>query len=319
MKLTAVIARSISLLALGGLLLAGPVGGQAQAGSRTFPQTGHSVSGQFLTYWDGHGGLAQQGYPISQEMAEKSDLNGQSYTVQYFERAVFEKHPENKPPFDTLLSQLGTFRYKQKYPTGAPDQHVSTVNPRKFAETGHTLGGVFRSYWENHGGLAQHGFPISDEFTEKSDLNGQNYTVQYFERAVFEIHPENQPPYNVLLSQLGTFQYKAKYGGGNPTAMPAASPTVTPVASPTAATGGAVQVREFDFDFAPASLTIAAGTTVTWTNEGPTIHTVGQKNGNWSSDVLKAGDKFSHQFQTPGTYTIYCTIHPLMQMTITVH
>ena len=314
MKKASFMARSIGVLALGGLLLAGPAVGQAQAGSRTFPQTGHSVSDQFLTYWDGHGGLAQQGYPISQEMAEKSDLNGQSYTVQYFERAVFEKHPENKPPFDTLLSQLGTFRYGQKYPTGAPNQHVSTVNARRFAETGHTVGGVFRTYWEGHGGLAQQGFPISDEFTEKSDLNGQNYTVQYFERAVFEMHPENKPPFDVLLSQLGTFRYKAQYGGGNPT--PAASPV--PAASPTPATGGAVQVREFDFDFAPTSLTIATGSTVTWTNEGPTIHTVGQKSGNWSSDVLKAGDKFSRQFQTPGTFTIYCTIHPLMQMTLTV-
>jgi hypothetical protein len=45
------------------------------------------------------------------------------------------------------------------------------------------------------------------------DLNGKPYTVQYFERAVFELHPENKSPYDVLLSQLGTFQYKARYGG----------------------------------------------------------------------------------------------------------
>ena len=38
------------------------------------------------------------------------------------------------------------------------------------------------------------------------------YKVQYFERAVFEYHPENQPPYNVLLSQLGTFRHRDKYG-----------------------------------------------------------------------------------------------------------
>ncbi|MDQ2805383.1 MAG: hypothetical protein M3Z04_00460 [Chloroflexota bacterium] len=205
------------------------------ATSRTFPQTGQTVSGQFLTYWDGHGALAQQGYPISPEMQETSDLNGQNYTVQYFERAVFEKHPENQPPFDTLLSQLGTFRYKQKYPGGAPGQQVSSDNARVFAETGKHLGGLFRAYWESHGGLAQQGFPISEEFTETSELNGQQYTVQYFERAVFEKHPENQPPYNVLLSQLGTFQYTAKYKGGQtPTAGPApptaqpAPPTATP-------------------------------------------------------------------------------------------
>jgi hypothetical protein len=60
--------------------------------------------------------------------------------------------------------------------------------------------------------LAQQGLPISDEFEEKSDLDGKTYKVQYFERAVFEFHPEQQPPFNVLLSQLGTFRNRAKYG-----------------------------------------------------------------------------------------------------------
>ncbi len=221
--------RLFGVLALLGLLLGAPSTSQAQGNSHTFPETGHTVSGDFWQYWQAHGGLAQQGYPISEEMQEKSDLNGQTYTVQYFERAVFEKHPENQPPYNVLLSQLGTFRYKAKYGTGgAPNQHVSTDNPRVFPETGHTVGGAFRAYWEQHGGLAQQGYPISDEFTEVSDLNGQPYTVQYFERAVFEKHPENQPPYNVLLSQLGTFQYKAKYGGGGGNPPPAASPTPQP-------------------------------------------------------------------------------------------
>jgi hypothetical protein len=87
---------------------------------RTYSQTGHQICGKFLTYWDAHGGLAQQGYPISDEFIEYSDLDGRPYTVQYFERAVFEYHPENKPPYDVLLSQLGTFRAREKYPKGFP-------------------------------------------------------------------------------------------------------------------------------------------------------------------------------------------------------
>src|SRR4051795_2643638 len=88
---------------------------QAQGSSRTFPETGKTVSGRFLEYWNANGGLAQQGYPISAEMQEKSDTDGKTYTVQYFERAVFEKHPENSAPNDVLLSLLGNFLYKQKY------------------------------------------------------------------------------------------------------------------------------------------------------------------------------------------------------------
>ncbi len=211
---------------------------QAQGASRFFPATGHSLSELFLQYWDGHGGLAQQGYPLTEPFQEKSDLNGQTYTVQYFERAVFEQHPENQPPFNVLLSQLGTFRYKAKYPNGAPAQQASTApGAILFKETGFTVGGKFLTYWQGHGGLAQQGFPISNEFTEVSDLNGKSYTVQYFERAVFEAHPENAPPFDVLLSQLGTYQLRQKYAGGVPggadatvTAGPAG--TSVPVSTP---------------------------------------------------------------------------------------
>jgi hypothetical protein len=112
-----------------------------------------------------------------------------------------------------LLSQLGTFQYRKKYPNGAPGQKANQTNGQYFQETGHWVGGKFLEYWKSHGGLPQQGYPLSDEFTEVSDLNGQAYTVQYFERAVFEMHPENQPPNDVLLSQLGTFQFRAKYGG----------------------------------------------------------------------------------------------------------
>src|SRR5438874_13578588 len=78
-----------------------------QANCQTFPETGKSVCGRFLSYWREHGGLAQQGYPISGEFPERSEIDGKTYTVQYFERAVFEVHPENRPPYDVLLSLLG--------------------------------------------------------------------------------------------------------------------------------------------------------------------------------------------------------------------
>jgi len=182
--------------------------------SRTFPETGKTVSGKFLDYWNNNGGLAQQGYPISDEVQEQSDTDGKTYTMQYFERAVFEMHPENQPPYDVLLSLLGTFYYNDKYKGNAPGQEASTTNPRKFTETGKTIGGVFRAYWESHGGLTQQGYPISDEFQEVSATDGKTYTVQYFQRAVFEYHPEKEPPFNVLLSLLGVFFYNSKHGAG---------------------------------------------------------------------------------------------------------
>jgi len=194
----------------------------AQGNGQTFSQTGKTVIGKFLDYWNQHGGLAQEGYPISDQMQEVSDTDGKTYAVQYFERAVFEAHPKNQPPNDVLLSLLGTFLYNQKDPNGAPNQTPNnSAGSQLFASTGHRVGGKFLGYWNSHGGLAQQGYPISDEFQEKSSLDGKTYTVQYFERAVFESHPENQAPYDVLLSQLGTFRYKAKY------LAPAAAPVGT--------------------------------------------------------------------------------------------
>src|SRR3712207_5316538 len=89
-----------------------------------------------------------------------------------------------------------------------------------FPETGKTIRGPFLDYWKNNGGLAQQGFPITNLIRERSELDGKEYTMQYFERAVFELHPEQKPPYNVLLSQLGTMRYKMKYVTTSGTALP---------------------------------------------------------------------------------------------------
>ena len=95
---------------------------------------------------------------------------------------------------------------------------IACYNDVLFPQTGKCLGGKFLAYWNTHGGLAQQGYPISDEFMEKSDLDGKTYRVQYFERAVFELHPENaNTQYEVLLSQLGTFDWKRKHSAaGDP-------------------------------------------------------------------------------------------------------
>jgi hypothetical protein len=179
---------------------------QAQsADCRVFPETGKSICGRMLTYWQEHGGLAQLGLPLSDERPEISELDGKTYTVTYFERAVLERHPENTAPYDILGSLLGLFTYQQKYPKGTPGQQPNTTpGSILFPETGKRLGGRFLAYWQANGGLAQQGYPITDEFTEMSDLDGKPYRAQYFERAVFEHHPENAAPYDVLLTQLGT-------------------------------------------------------------------------------------------------------------------
>jgi hypothetical protein len=218
---------SVLAVAMIAMPMLAPGTAAAQGDSRTFTETGKTVRATFLKYWNEHGGLAQQGFPISDEMQEVSDTDGKTYTVQYFERAVFELHPEFAgTPNEVLLSLLGVFLYKQKYTAidGAPAQQPnSEAGSVVFPETGKRVGGKFLAYWQTHGGLAQQGLPISDEFIEVNDLDNKPYRVQYFERAVFEIHPEFAgTPNEVLLSQLGTFRYRQKY-------LTPATPTVAPV------------------------------------------------------------------------------------------
>ncbi|MGI8586283.1 MAG: hypothetical protein ACR2M0_01160 [Chloroflexia bacterium] len=118
-------------LVLAGIMLLIPAGAAQQADCQTFSATGKTVCGLFLRYWREHGGLAQQGYPLSGEFSEQSQVDGKTYTVQYFERAVFERHPENAgTPYEVLLTQLGTYQYQRKYPTGNPADPWATLRQR---------------------------------------------------------------------------------------------------------------------------------------------------------------------------------------------
>jgi plastocyanin len=67
-----------------------------------------------------------------------------------------------------------------------------------------------------------------------------------------------------------------------------------------------------NFAFAPATLTVTAGTTVTWKNEDDSPHRIGDKDGTFKSAALDTDDTFSHTFGAPGEYPYICTIHPYM-------
>ncbi|MEO8285590.1 MAG: endo-1,3-alpha-glucanase family glycosylhydrolase [Chloroflexota bacterium] len=172
-------------------------------GGTHFVETGRTICKPLEAAWQKNGGLLQFGYPISDAANERSPDDGKTYLVQYFERARFELHPENAgTPYEVLISQLGSHQYKKAYPNGPHGQKQNKEGGVLFPETGKWVGGAFRQRWEQNGGLFVNGFPISDEFEERA-ADGKMYTVQYFERARFEFHPENPAPYNVLLGMLG--------------------------------------------------------------------------------------------------------------------
>lgn len=80
----------------------------ADTGDHFFQETGHNVPALFYQYWQTHGGLKQQGYPITDASMQKNAADGKQYLTQYFERARFEYHPENKgTENEVLLGLLG--------------------------------------------------------------------------------------------------------------------------------------------------------------------------------------------------------------------
>jgi alcohol dehydrogenase (cytochrome c) len=67
-----------------------------------------------------------------------------------------------------------------------------------------------------------------------------------------------------------------------------------------------------DYAFTPTQISIKAGTTVTWTNAGPAAHTATAADGSWDTGDIAPGQAASVTFDTPGTYTYFCTPHPFM-------
>lgn len=84
-----------------------------------------------------------------------------------------------------------------------------------FAQTGRAACGPFLTFWQNNGGLRIFGYPISNELFEQPVQGGDFRVVQYFERGEFELHPENNPPYDVQLALIGTYKYQSKYHARN--------------------------------------------------------------------------------------------------------
>ncbi|MEA2574905.1 MAG: hypothetical protein QOH93_2203, partial [Chloroflexia bacterium] len=200
----------------------------AQGQSRNLGPNNIPVAGRFLEVWSAAGSeqnsVYVNGYPITARRPEISVDDGKVYDTQWFERARYEAHPENKAPYDVLLGLLGVRLSEgrgtvdpgtKKVRNAADAAFVAIDKPADasatkvwFQETRHSVSGKILEYWNKYGGLQQFGFPLSEQFQEVSATDGKTYTVQYFERNRFELHPEKAAPYEVELGLLGVQQYK---------------------------------------------------------------------------------------------------------------
>jgi plastocyanin len=79
-----------------------------------------------------------------------------------------------------------------------------------------------------------------------------------------------------------------------------------------AAAPAPAKVNIDNFTFGPPGLTVAAGTTVTWTNDDDIPHTVRAVDGSFHSKALDTADSYSFTFAKPGVYSYFCSLHPKM-------
>jgi hypothetical protein len=182
------------LLSLVLMLMLAPLSLEAQT-EQYFPETGHTVRGEFLDYFNRHGSLRIFGYPITEQIT----LNGR--TVQYFQRARLELHPENQAPYRVQLGLLGEELGKQTPAKAALGPN--TYFQRYYPETGHTIAYAFLNFFDSNGGLDIFGYPISDYGPE----NGSGRIVQYFQRGKMEWYPELASDQRVQLTDLGSIHF----------------------------------------------------------------------------------------------------------------
>jgi TolB protein len=213
-----------------------PLSAQAQQEQRCFSETGLCISGRIREMWETQGGLPVFGLPISplQEETINGTTNGQTLQVQWFERQRVELHPENPAPHDILLGPLGV-EWLQRHGGDIPAlQHAEPQSGcRYIEETGHNICGEFLLMWQTNGieqdgiyGISEEeskalfGLPLSESYqqapaqaladdTDSTDDTGNAQpdtpiTVQWFERARLELHPNAPFGEQVQISALGT-------------------------------------------------------------------------------------------------------------------
>lgn len=158
-----------------------------------FSETGHNVKGDFLKFYRGNpNALILYGYPITEEFISRDGK-----TVQYFQRARFELHADLADGQRVRLTPLGRETY---VPSGDLNENNS-LSCRLYAETGHTICFEFLEYFDQFGGVAQFGYPISGfEYHE-------NKLVQYFEKARLEWQPWKLEGQRVVTTDLGRLYF----------------------------------------------------------------------------------------------------------------
>ncbi|PDW01464.1 vanomycin resistance protein VanB [Candidatus Viridilinea mediisalina] len=181
-----------------------------------FPETGHNVGFEVKQFFDAHGGPRTFGLPLTELI-----VAGDGLQAQYFEHARLEYNPNAPAGQRVQVTRAGALMAAGRTEP-AFDWLAASPDPERtfFPESGHTIGGAFGWFWQTNGGIPAFGYPISEEFYEWDAASDRERLVQYFERARFVYHPEQQgSSREVTLTPLGR-----QLLAGDPVAQAATAP-----------------------------------------------------------------------------------------------
>jgi hypothetical protein len=167
--------------------------------SRCFRATGHTVSGDFLRYFEFMGGIEALGYPITEPFEQEGRQ------VQYFEYARIEAHPDNPKQPVVKLSMLGERLGRRQPPlSSARVPPAFDRSSRYYPQMGHALSGDFLTYFDRYGGWDRFGLPIGEPLISEGKL------VQDLQRARLVWHPDRPPGGRVTLEPSGHIYFEAQ-------------------------------------------------------------------------------------------------------------
>jgi len=182
--------------------------------SRYFAETDSWLALGFLRFWEMNGGLPVFGYPFGNDGWTDAGWDN-PLQLRWTERQRFEWHPENAGTvYEIQLGRLGAELLDQHGRDWRALATADPTSPHYFVVTGHAIAPVFWDYWSDHGldlgdrgvsfreSVALFGYPLSEPMLE-TNTDGDTVLTQYFERAVFEYHPDNPAEWRVLLRRLG--------------------------------------------------------------------------------------------------------------------
>ncbi len=176
-------------------------------GAACFQPSNACIQGRIRQVWDSDGGLAVFGKPLAPARQVGT------IQVQDFERFRFEIHSDNKPPYDILFANLGAERFHATGGKDAPAAKSDAPGCKWFEDVQHNVCGDFLTFWTTHGrtlgaggnpeaaSLALFGPPLNE--ATKTTVNGKPITVQWFQKARFELHEDAPPEFRVQLGLIG--------------------------------------------------------------------------------------------------------------------